>query len=707
MRRAGLVLLLLALVGCGGKGVLNDQTQVSGVVRDAETLAPLAGAEVQSNPATELAITDAEGRYTLTAKLGVRYQVSAAQDGYRAVSLPFTPTLGAPNVLDFALPLVAVCTPAARRCLAGAAEAAVQVCGPRGNLWEDQPCAEGEGCDPAGAVCRPQERLFVILDSPGGLIRTQPVDGQPDATISCGERCVADYFRGTTVTLVATPLAQASFTGWRGACVGTDPVCTVTMDGEVRVGGGFSASAFGLTVQTVGAGAGTVVSDPEGVACPGQCSAVFERDAMVTLTAAAAPGSTFVRWEADCQASGSAAQCRLTMDEAKDVRARFVVPGVELTVSAAGTGAGVVTSAPEGIDCGADCVTTFPPGTQVTLTASAATRSTFTGWSGDCTGAQATCQVTLDAPRAVTATFDGVAYPVVVNRSGSGRVTSQPAGLDCGAACQANFPDGAALTLSATPDPLWAFEGWGLDCAGAGAAPTCALTVDAAKDVQARFVPGYLVPLAEDAACVFALHMEPPAPYAVACAAGAADAVAVGGYVAAASRTAALGQAQVAQGPSEEGYLDVGRPSAPPPRATVELTLRRAGPAFGPGARAALYADADLLDPARAGLSLYVLDDGRLVFSTRDGLGGTTTATSGLGAVTDGTWYHVAATVDPATGLALFVDGVRVAQGAGPVHWTASSSTAWVGAEREGGGGATHRFNGAVDEVRVSDVVRY
>jgi hypothetical protein len=133
--------------------VLNDQTQVSGVVRDAETLAPLAGAEVQSNPATELAITDAEGRYTLTAKLGVRYQVSAAQDGYRAVSLPFTPTLGAPNVLDFALPLVAVCTPAARRCLAGAAEAAVQVCGPRGNLWEDQPCAEGEGCDPRPGRC--------------------------------------------------------------------------------------------------------------------------------------------------------------------------------------------------------------------------------------------------------------------------------------------------------------------------------------------------------------------------------------------------------------------------------------------------------------------------------------------------------------------------------------------------------------------------
>ncbi|MCA9549919.1 MAG: carboxypeptidase regulatory-like domain-containing protein [Myxococcales bacterium] len=709
MRRAWFSILLIVL-GCGGNGVLNDKTQVSGVVRDAETGEVLVDAEVQTMPATERVRTDAEGKYTLTAQLGVRYQFSAAHDGYKAVSVPFTPTLGDPNVLDFDLPLVEVCTPAARRCLAGSAEAAVQVCGPRGNLWVDTPCADGEGCDPTTVQCRALRRLFVILDAPGGVIRSQPVEGQPEATISCGTQCTEDYFLGTEVTLVATPLAQAAFTGWRGACTGTDPVCVVHMDEEVRVGGGFSATSFGMAVRTVGAGTGTVRSNPAGVDCPGTCNAIFDRDATVTLTAEAGAGSVFARWEGDCQASGAGPQCTLTMDAAKDVRARFVLQGVELSVATAGTGAGTVTSDPAGIDCGAECLTTYPPGTTVTLTATAAARSTFTGWSGDCTGTQLTCQVTLDAPRAVTATFEGLAWPVSVSLGGAGggRVTSAPTGLNCGATCQANFPDGTALTLSATPDADSAFQGWAGDCAAAGAAPTCALTVDNPKSAQAIFVPAYLAPLAEDGSCVFALHMEPPSPYAVACAAGAPDAVAVGGYTAVASRTAALGQAQAAQGPSEEGYLDVGLTGAPTPRTTLELTVQKAGPAFGPDARGALYADADSLDSARTGLALYVLDDGRLVFSTRDGLGGTTTATSGVGTIANGTWYHVAATVDPGSGLALYVDGALVAQDAGPVRWTASSSTAWVGAEREGGGGnAIHRFNGTVDEVRVSDVVRY
>ncbi|HNX48811.1 MAG TPA: dockerin type I domain-containing protein, partial [Thermoanaerobaculaceae bacterium] len=40
----------------------------------------------------------------------------------------------------------------------------------------------------------------------------------------------------------------------------------------------------------------------------------------------------------------------------------------------------------------------------VTLTASATTGSTFSGWSGDCMGV-ATCVTALNQPRAVTATF--------------------------------------------------------------------------------------------------------------------------------------------------------------------------------------------------------------------------------------------------------------------------------------------------------------
>jgi Divergent InlB B-repeat domain len=75
-------------------------------------------------------------------------------------------------------------------------------------------------------------------------------------------------------------------------------------------------------------------------------------------------------------------------------------------VSKAGTGSGSVTSSPSGINCGATCSASFAAGTMVTLTATAAAGSTFTGWSGACTG---TCTVTMSADQAVTATFTVIA----------------------------------------------------------------------------------------------------------------------------------------------------------------------------------------------------------------------------------------------------------------------------------------------------------
>ena len=75
-----------------------------------------------------------------------------------------------------------------------------------------------------------------------------------------------------------------------------------------------------------------------------------------------------------------------------------------LTVSKTGAGSGTVTSNPTGISCGATCSAAFAIGTMVTLTAAPAAGSTFSGWSGSCTGTGA-CTVTMSAARAVTANF--------------------------------------------------------------------------------------------------------------------------------------------------------------------------------------------------------------------------------------------------------------------------------------------------------------
>jgi hypothetical protein len=77
-----------------------------------------------------------------------------------------------------------------------------------------------------------------------------------------------------------------------------------------------------------------------------------------------------------------------------------------LTVHKAGTGKGKVTSSPAGISCGTTCSHQFPQNTVVTLKAIASKGSTFTGWSGACTG-KTTCKVMLSAAMSVTAKFTG------------------------------------------------------------------------------------------------------------------------------------------------------------------------------------------------------------------------------------------------------------------------------------------------------------
>ncbi len=77
-----------------------------------------------------------------------------------------------------------------------------------------------------------------------------------------------------------------------------------------------------------------------------------------------------------------------------------------LSVTTDGSGAGSVTSVPAGINCGATCGAYFPIGSTATLTATAASGSVHTGWSGGGTGTSSTRVVTLNAATSVTATFD-------------------------------------------------------------------------------------------------------------------------------------------------------------------------------------------------------------------------------------------------------------------------------------------------------------
>jgi hypothetical protein len=80
-------------------------------------------------------------------------------------------------------------------------------------------------------------------------------------------------------------------------------------------------------------------------------------------------------------------------------------PRRSLTASVAGTGRGAVMGT--GVDCGLVCTASYAFDASVTVTASAASGSTFAGWSGACTGTAPGCTLSMGTDQAVTATFTG------------------------------------------------------------------------------------------------------------------------------------------------------------------------------------------------------------------------------------------------------------------------------------------------------------
>ena len=153
-------------------------------------------------------------------------------------------------------------------------------------------------------------------------------------------------------------------------------------------------------------------------------------------------------------------------------------------------GEGNVTSNPPGINCGGggdDCVESYAGGTSVTLTATPNYNTLFTGWSGACTGT-GSCVVTMDAPKSVVATFTSApagSYYLTVSRTGTGTgsVTSNPPGIDCGGMCTFAFTSGSGVTLTPIPDAGSTFAGWSgeADCGDGN------LNIDSPKTCTAIF----------------------------------------------------------------------------------------------------------------------------------------------------------------------------------------------------------------------------
>ena len=210
-------------------------------------------------------------------------------------------------------------------------------------------------------------------------------------------------FTGSASSLINVP-SNAYPDPSQASLVGTGVTAKWTLRGEVVGGGSVSATSGGTRTNLTGC------TSAGGVSCVGYIT----RGGTARLVPEPEVGWVFDGWSGDL-GSGECtdrAACVVTMTSDRTITTRFVRSWT-LTTAVAGAGNGTVDAtvngAPSGVTgCSSSsgvCSADYNDGTIVTLTATPASGSTVTEWSGDCVGAAATCVVTMSQARTVQATF--------------------------------------------------------------------------------------------------------------------------------------------------------------------------------------------------------------------------------------------------------------------------------------------------------------
>ncbi|MDH3479332.1 MAG: hypothetical protein OEO20_13630, partial [Gemmatimonadota bacterium] len=159
--------------------------------------------------------------------------------------------------------------------------------------------------------------------------------GGIDCSISSGQtqgNCSVFFTEGVNVDLTASASPGSTFDGWSGACTGTGG-CQVTMSQARTVTASFSAATAVLTVLIDGIGVVNSQGVTPAINCSyieGMCSETYPIGTQVTLVATSQhPDFSWESWFG----TGSGFTCTtdptcvVTMDQDRQVRAWFSVPG--------------------------------------------------------------------------------------------------------------------------------------------------------------------------------------------------------------------------------------------------------------------------------------------------------------------------------------------------------------------------------------------
>ena len=232
---------------------------------------------------------------------------------------------------------------------------------------------------------------------------------------------------------------------------------------------------FSLTIQFSGPDPGTVTVSPPVLDCGNPAGCVFSIPSGTFLTLSASPPVSAGPPGVFSAGTGSAAGCEtttcsFTMNSDSSIIATFdpsqgPFPVVSVTFLGEGSG-GVSVDTNLCFSGEPQCAISYVSGSLVTLVADPQPGSTFDGFFGECFSSSLTCSFTITSDSVVEAIFSQgsseglVRFMLTKGGAGSGRVVSNPPGIDCGTDCSTNFEQGTQLTLTATPDAGSSFGGW-------------------------------------------------------------------------------------------------------------------------------------------------------------------------------------------------------------------------------------------------------
>ena len=255
----------------------------------------------------------------------------------------------------------------------------------------------------------PPPDALTILPNPGNGTGIVTCSSDGGSTFGL---CATTYANGTALILKATANSGSTFTGWINGtgnatvCPNTPANCSLTLNAATTVAANFVLNAvtqFSVTATpaTGNGGGGTVQCNA------GPCGS-YPVNTLITVTPTPNSASLFSSWSngtgsVDANCSNAAGACTFPLTANTNLTANFNRPTLNVIVGGAGTG--TVNSNLAGINCTTNCTAPFDKGTVVTLTASGAG---FSGWSGGGCSGTGTCPVTLNVSTSVTATFGAV-----------------------------------------------------------------------------------------------------------------------------------------------------------------------------------------------------------------------------------------------------------------------------------------------------------